>query len=57
MELRVIPCERLFEKPFNSRMLNNPIVYDSLADNRLCGMHFCEEGEVYMNRDGERERR
>lgn len=55
MEVRVIPCERLFEKPFNSRMLNNPIVYDSLTDNRLCGVYFSEEGEAYMERGGGRQ--
>jgi hypothetical protein len=48
MELTIIPCERLFEKPFNSRLLPLPVVYDSLYDNRLCGALFCEEGEVVM---------
>jgi hypothetical protein len=31
-------------------MLANPIVYDSLADNRLCGIYFSEEGEIYAER-------
>ena len=41
IELEIFPCEKLFEKPFNSRLLSNPVVYDSLKDYRLCGMPFC----------------
>jgi len=49
MELAIIPCEQPFGKPYNSRLLANPIVYDSLYDNRLCGAYFFEEGEVLAN--------
>jgi hypothetical protein len=49
MELTIIPCEQLFGKPYNSRLLANPVVYDSLYDYRICGANFCEEGEVYAD--------
>lgn len=41
IELEILPCEKLFEKPFNSRLISNPVVYDSLKDYRLCGMPLC----------------